>query len=101
MKNRYSYAQSLINNLCDEKRYEFTLTGKFEDVIGNKLNKFCYCVLATSFPGFLIFAPNLLEGRSVAENLWERSLRSRRSIRGQEASRTRMFVYLLKSCHVQ
>ena len=37
MKSKYSYAQSLINNLCDEKRYEFTLTGKFEDVIGNKL----------------------------------------------------------------
>ena len=37
MKNRYSYGQSLINNLVDERRYEFTLTGKFEDVIGNSL----------------------------------------------------------------
>ena len=34
MKNRYSGAQSVINSLTDERRYEFTLTGKFEDVIG-------------------------------------------------------------------
>ena len=40
MKNRYSSAQSVINSLCDEKRYEFTLTGKFEDVVGNQFNIF-------------------------------------------------------------
>jgi hypothetical protein len=34
MKNRYQNAQGVINALTDEKRYEFTLTGKFEDVIG-------------------------------------------------------------------
>ncbi|XP_028394008.1 uncharacterized protein LOC114518245 [Dendronephthya gigantea] len=34
MKNRYTSAQSIINTLVDEKLYEFTLTGKFEDVIG-------------------------------------------------------------------
>ena len=34
MKSRYSRAKNIINNLCDEKRYEFILTGKFEDVIG-------------------------------------------------------------------
>ena len=42
MKNRYSYGQSLINNLADERRYEFTLTGKFEDVIGNSLKIFFF-----------------------------------------------------------
>ena len=34
MKSRYPRAKNIINNLCDEKRYEFILTGKFEDVIG-------------------------------------------------------------------
>ena len=34
MKNRYSGAQDVINLLTDERRYEFTLTGKFDDVIG-------------------------------------------------------------------
>ena len=35
MKQKYSYANSLINNLVNEGKYEFTLTGKFEDIIGN------------------------------------------------------------------
>ena len=35
MRQKYSYAQSLINNLVNKGKYEFTLSGKFEDVIGN------------------------------------------------------------------
>ena len=35
MKQKYGYANSLINNLVNEGKYEFTLTGKFEDIIGN------------------------------------------------------------------
>ncbi|XP_001639919.2 aerolysin [Nematostella vectensis] len=34
MTSRYQYAQSLINQLADERLYEFTLTGQFEDVVG-------------------------------------------------------------------
>ena len=34
MKSRYSGAQGVINSLSNEGMYEFTLTGEFEDVIG-------------------------------------------------------------------
>ena len=34
MKQKYSYARSVINQLTNEKYYEFTLTGQFEDVHG-------------------------------------------------------------------
>ena len=34
MKQKYSYARSVINLLTNEKYYEFTLTGQFEDVHG-------------------------------------------------------------------
>ena len=34
MKQKYSYARSIINLLANEKYYEFTLTGQFEDVHG-------------------------------------------------------------------
>ena len=34
MKQRYRSAQRVINTLTDERYYEFTLTGKFEDVLG-------------------------------------------------------------------
>ena len=40
MKNRYSSAQAIINALVDEKLYEFTLTGKFEDVVGKGFQVF-------------------------------------------------------------
>ncbi|XP_005096128.1 aerolysin-like [Aplysia californica] len=35
MKQRYTYGQNVINRLTREGRYEFTLTGKFDDVAGN------------------------------------------------------------------
>ena len=35
MKQRWSHANTLIKNLVNEGKYEFTLTGKFEDIIGN------------------------------------------------------------------
>ena len=35
MKQRYDDAQYYIDQLTDEGHYEFTLTGKFEDVVGN------------------------------------------------------------------
>ncbi|EDO29913.1 predicted protein [Nematostella vectensis] len=38
MKARYSHAQTLINALTDESKYEFTLTGQFEDVIGHHVD---------------------------------------------------------------
>ncbi|EDO41900.1 predicted protein [Nematostella vectensis] len=38
MKARYSHAQILINALTDESKYEFTLTGQFEDVIGHHVD---------------------------------------------------------------
>ncbi|XP_048586611.1 aerolysin-5-like [Nematostella vectensis] len=38
MKARYSNAQPLINALTDESKYEFTLTGQFEDVIGHHVD---------------------------------------------------------------
>ncbi|XP_059173670.1 uncharacterized protein LOC131954154 [Physella acuta] len=34
LKNAYPYAQNLINDLCNENRYVFTLYGRFDDVIG-------------------------------------------------------------------
>ena len=35
VKQRYSHAENLINNLVSEGKYEFTLTGKFEDIMGS------------------------------------------------------------------
>ena len=35
MKQRHPHAQNVINSLTKEKFYEFKLTGKFVDVIGN------------------------------------------------------------------
>ena len=34
MKQKYRSAQGVINTLTNEKFYEFTLTGQFEDVLG-------------------------------------------------------------------
>ena len=34
MKEKYSNAKTLIEDLVNEAKYEFTLNGKFEDVIG-------------------------------------------------------------------
>ena len=34
LKQKYGIVQSLINELCDEKFYEFTVSGQFEDVRG-------------------------------------------------------------------
>lgn len=35
MKQKYPSAQTTIDSLIDEKFYEFTLTGQFEDIVGN------------------------------------------------------------------
>ncbi|XP_059140356.1 aerolysin-like [Physella acuta] len=34
MTNSYPEARDLINELCDDRRYAFTITGRFDDVIG-------------------------------------------------------------------
>ncbi|XP_059161549.1 aerolysin-like [Physella acuta] len=34
VKNAYPNAQTLISDLCNENRYVFTITGRFDDVIG-------------------------------------------------------------------
>nr|AXH38019.1 physalysin [Physella acuta] len=34
LRNAYPYAQNLINDLCNENRYVFTVNGRFDDVIG-------------------------------------------------------------------
>ena len=56
MINRYSWARNVINSLTDERRYEFTLTGKFEDVIGKKsLCFFLFVVFAFPWQNNALF----------------------------------------------
>ena len=59
MKNKHTYAQGVINSLCDEKRYEFTLTGKFEDVIGNHFKIFSHLFVYVHIAVCLFFPEKL------------------------------------------
>ena len=38
LKQKYTYTDDLIKSLVDQGKYEFTLTGKFEDIMGNDIS---------------------------------------------------------------